>query len=448
TLTEDVVLGDTIGEGSYSRVLSAHNKSTGEKYAVKVVSVTHQETVQEVEILRNINHPNIANFIGSYVDKEELYIILELCQERCMFDYVMEKGPLSLHQARFQIAELINALEHVHSKNIVHRDVKPENILLSQNFHLKLGDFGSAKFITANKTILLSPTHLSAIQDDKPKMSFVGTAEYLSPERINEEHHMFHDFHRTGSNDIWAVGCVLYFLLTAKTPFCAPSEYLTFQKIRNLEYNFDSDNFPIDECARDFVASLLKLDPRHRLGYVDPGDLLWDYEPIRSHPFLSSLSNQSQLHTKNSPLLSLHIKLPSSSSFTSTNSNTPRSPSLNSPTASIPQSPQHYLLIDWTQFILRNENIIFMSRVSKKRKLSTKKRQLILTDMPRLFYVDIKTLSVKGTIPWSDKLKAKLRTNKSFTIKTPKREWNFEEVEVASTWIQLINEQLEKVSLN
>ena len=165
------------------------------------------------------------------------------------------------------------------------------------------------------------------------------------------------------------------------------------------------------------------MNPRERLGYSETS--MWNFEALRQHPFLSTMGIEEQRNI-------FKIRSPLMFSLAPLFMGSPRNPSHYSPRGSVntPITPspirkqasfaadQKYLLVDWNQFLLKQENIVFMSIVYKKRKLSTKKRQLIMTDFPRLFYVDINTLEVKGTIPWSSDLKVEYRSPKSFSIKT------------------------------
>jgi 3-phosphoinositide dependent protein kinase-1 len=475
---DDLLVLELLGEGSYSKVHLCTHKFTGDRYAVKIVNIEQtKQDENEIKVLRAVEHPSIANLVATFQKDEERYILLELCEGPCLFDYIKERGPLSLDAARFCILELINALEHIHSRNIVHRDIKPENCMMTATYHLKLTDFGTAKRISEKQTTNRYQT--TERENQQAKLSFVGTAEYLAPEYLEDGSLEF--VVHTASADMWAVGCFLYFLLCGKPPFRAPSEYLTFQKIKNLEYNFDEDNFPENDDARDLVVQLLKLDPRARLGFSETA--LWDHEAVREHKFFSTIpiEDQFNIHEKKSPLLprKVSLKLPlvpaQTPSLTpppppeqsamisngillsprSIGTLSPRIPNgeLSSPRIRSPHpikkadsflEDQHYLLVDWNRFLLKNETILFMSRVCKKRKLSVKKRQLIMTDFPRLFYVDYKTLEVKGTIPWSNELKVELKAPKAFSIKTPKRTYHFEDVDAAKNWVDLILELQEK----
>jgi 3-phosphoinositide dependent protein kinase-1 len=126
--------------------------------------------------------------------------------------------------AQFYAVEIVNILEHMHSRGIAHRDIKPENILLDANYHLKLVDFGTAKLpddpLLANETDPLGPTTKGH--------TFVGTAEYVSPEVLLDK--------ESGpASDLWALGCMVYEFLTGRAPFKGKTDFLTFALITKGE---------------------------------------------------------------------------------------------------------------------------------------------------------------------------------------------------------------------
>jgi 3-phosphoinositide dependent protein kinase-1 len=122
---------------------------------------------------------------------------------------------MNVEVARFCLIELINAVEHVHAHNIIHRDIKPENLMLTSTKHLKLTDFGTAKFLHG---INRSPIDMDTTnQQSKP--SFVGTAEYLAPEQLDDSSE---EIVNQAAGDIWAIACVLYFLLCSRVRFIEP----------------------------------------------------------------------------------------------------------------------------------------------------------------------------------------------------------------------------------
>lgn len=170
---------------------------------------------------------------------------------------------------RFYAAELVAALEHMHSLGIIHRDLKPENILFNDDMHIQITDFGTAKEIDENSHQLPASEPQSS--------SFVGTAQYVSPELLNDKQICV-------ASDLWALGCIIFQMLTGKLPFRAPNEYLTFQQVINCRYSFPEDE-EFDPDARDLVENLLKLDPKSRIGSEQCGG----YARLKSHPFFEGV---------------------------------------------------------------------------------------------------------------------------------------------------------------
>ena len=140
----------------------------------------------------------------------------------------------------FYAAELVIAVEYLHSLGIVHRDLKPENLLLDENMHLKLTDFGTAKVIG---------TEMRARSE-----SFVGTAEYISPELLEQKI-------ASRESDIWAIGCIIYQMICGRPSFRGATEFLTFQKVRKGEVTYP-EGFPV--VAKDLICKILVLNPDER----------------------------------------------------------------------------------------------------------------------------------------------------------------------------------------
>lgn len=185
----------------------------------------------------------------------------------------------------------------MHSRGVIHRDLKPENVLLDEQMHVKITDFGTAKIL--NQPSKKSPT---SPQDNQPSFdappqsdadranSFVGTAEYVSPELLTEKS-------ACKASDLWAFGCIIYQLLSGRPPFKAANEYLTFQKIVSLEYEFPRGFPPL---ARDLVERLLVLDPTKRLMI----------EHIKSHAFFRGIEWGRRLWKVKAPRLKAYIPPP------------------------------------------------------------------------------------------------------------------------------------------
>ena len=257
--------------------LTARKPTRVRKYAIKVCQKSYikrqgKQTaiMREKEIMNVLNqHPN-RHFIRlhcTFQDVDRLYFVMTYAENGELLNH-MQEHPLSLHSVRLYTLQLVTALEHLHRLGIVHRDLKPENILLDEQMNILITDFGSAQIYEERDKASKSPP-------DR-RNSFVGTAQYVSPEMLKNRL-------ATNKSDLWALGVILYQMITNIMPFNAPNEYLIYQKIQSLDYEFPED---FDYQARDLVSSLIKLDPTERLGASD--DLIKDgYLSIRRHSFLS-----------------------------------------------------------------------------------------------------------------------------------------------------------------
>ncbi|KAJ4494043.1 kinase-like domain-containing protein [Lentinula edodes] len=268
---DDFDVGETLGEGSYSTVLEATLRKTGKKYAIKVLDKTHlarknKTFTVKIERLALIRlgraHPGIISLYWTFQDEYSLYFVLDLAPNGEMQSLISRMGSLSLLCSRYYAAQIVDALEYMHSKGVIHRDLKPENLLLDASYRLKIADFGTAKILNA----------------DVETERFVGTAQYIAPELVvaNES---------SESSDLWALGCVLYQMISGRFAFSALSEYLTLQKVKQVEYTFPEG---FDNNAKDLVQKLLVREPTDRLGAGEPSSSL-GMSALRSHPFFESI---------------------------------------------------------------------------------------------------------------------------------------------------------------
>ncbi|XP_075851092.1 3-phosphoinositide-dependent protein kinase 1 isoform X4 [Microcebus murinus] len=281
--------------------------------------------------------------------------------------------------------------------------------------------------------------------------SFVGTAQYVSPELLTEKS-------ACKSSDLWALGCIIYQLVAGLPPFRAGNEYLIFQKIIKLEYDFPEKFFP---KARDLVEKLLVLDATKRLGCEE----MEGYAPLKAHPFFESITWEN-LHQQTPPKLTAYLPAMSEddedcygnydnllSQFGCMQvSLSSSSHSLSAPDASLPQrsgsnieqyihdldtnsfeldlqfsEEEKRLLLEkqaggnpWHQFV-ENNLILKMGPVDKRKGLFARRRQLLLTEGPHLYYVDPVNKVLKGEIPWSQELRPEAKNFKTFFVHTPNR---------------------------
>ncbi|XAR72168.1 Non-specific serine/threonine protein kinase [Bertholletia excelsa] len=418
---QDFELGKIYGVGSYSKVVRARKKDTGNLYALKIMDkkfITKENKTAYVKleriVLDQLDHPGIVRLFFTFQDTFSLYMALESCEGGELFDQITRKGHLSEDEARFYAAEVVDALEYIHGMGLIHRDIKPENLLLTAEGHIKIADFGSVKPMQ-NSRITVLP---NAASDDKA-CTFVGTAAYVAPEVLNSSPATF-------GNDLWALGCTLYQMLSGQSPFKDASEWLIFQRIIARDIRFP--NY-FSEEARDLIDQLLDMNPSRRPG-AGPGG----YASLKSHPFFGGVDWEN-LRTQIPPKLALEQK--GHSSDTEDVQDSSRRNDGNGSSASSTEAGHITRLasIDsfdskWQQFLESGESVLMISNVKKIRKLTNKKVQLILTDKPRLIYVDPSKLVVKGNIIWSDNpndLNIQIMSPSLFKICTPKKILTFED---------------------
>jgi len=267
-----------LGAGSYANVFLVKHKQTEKLYAMKVIlkSRMHKEKKEEEvkterDVLACTRHPNIIRLSYTFRDKKRLYFVIEYASNGSLADLleVYTKFPLPL--IKHYTAELITTLEYLHSKGIAHRDLKPANIMLDEHFHIKLGDFGTAKFMT-DKII-------SGQVVNHKGYAFVGSPEYVSPEILaNEE--------SGPASDLWALGCIVYQFFTGITPFTDKAEYLIFQAILKGEFKIPKE---VPESAAKLIKQLLVVDPSQRLG-SGLKDSPLSYEALKRHEFFEGVN--------------------------------------------------------------------------------------------------------------------------------------------------------------
>eukprot|EP01026_Neomeris_dumetosa_P069887 TRINITY_DN6934_c1_g1_i1.p1 TRINITY_DN6934_c1_g1~~TRINITY_DN6934_c1_g1_i1.p1 ORF type:complete len:371 (-),score=61.53 TRINITY_DN6934_c1_g1_i1:158-1243(-) len=279
---EDFDLLYKLGDGSYSTVVAATLKKNEKVYALKIMDKSFLLRNQMVEYVRQerfvldrLRHPGIVQLHFTFQDSKQLFMGLELCPNGELFDQIQQEGKLSLDAARFYIAEVVDILQYLRQNNIVHRDIKPENLLLTESGHLKLIDFGSMKDLAQKSSELPTVSEVSTVPLARSKRrasSFVGTPDYISPEVLSNQAVSF-------ATDLWSLGCLIYQMFVGKPPFKSTSDYYTFKRIVDLDFEYP-DDVPPD--AKDLCEKLLLLRPEKRLGSED-------LEDLKKHPFFEGV---------------------------------------------------------------------------------------------------------------------------------------------------------------
>lgn len=293
---KDFQFGRTLGEGSYSTVLAATDRQTMREYAIKVLDKRHiikEKKVKYVNIEKDAlnrltEHPGVVRLYYTFQDERSLYFVLDVANGGELLGVLKRMGTFDEECSKFYSAQILDSIAYMHSKGIIHRDLKPENVLLDDNMHTKITDFGTAKILDIKRSVddgsgmsaIGAP--LDGIEQDRAN-SFVGTAEYVSPELLTDKN-------ACKASDLWAFGCIVYQLLAGRPPFKAGNEYQTFQKIVALDYTFP-EGFPA--VARDLIERLLVLDPSQRL----------PIEHIMTHAFFNGIQWGTGLWKQKAPRL-------------------------------------------------------------------------------------------------------------------------------------------------
>uniref|UniRef100_A0A2P2MTC6 non-specific serine/threonine protein kinase n=1 Tax=Rhizophora mucronata TaxID=61149 RepID=A0A2P2MTC6_RHIMU len=262
TLDNKYMLGDEIGKGAYGRVYKGLDLENGDFVAIKQVSLENiaQEDLniimQEIDLLKNLNHKNIVKYLGSLKTKSHLFIILEYVENGSLANIIKPNkfGPFPESLVAVYIAQVLEGLVYLHEQGVIHRDIKGANILTTKEGLVKLADFGVATKLT---------------EADVNTHSVVGTPYWMAPEVIEMSG-------VCASSDIWSVGCTVIELLT-----CVPP-YYDLQPMPALFRIVQDDHPPLPDSLSadisDFLRQCFKKDARQRP----------DAKTLLSHPWIQN----------------------------------------------------------------------------------------------------------------------------------------------------------------
>ncbi|XP_074474530.1 G protein-coupled receptor kinase 5 [Sebastes fasciatus] len=261
-----------LGKGGFGEVWACQNRASGMLYACKKLEKTHvkkrkgeEMALNEKEILEGLDSRFVVNLAYAYETKHALCMVLTMMSGGDLKFHIHNIGTpgLDRDRVRFYAAEVCCGLIHLHQNSILYRDMKPENILLDDNGHIRISDLGLAVRLSEGSLV----------------RGKVGTLGYMAPEVVGHKHYGM-------SVDWWGLGCLIYEMTTGQPPLRNRGEHPTPSEMERRIQNGDieyGDKF--SKGSKDLCSSLLIRDPKQRLGCRSSGG-----REVKSHPFFRKIN--------------------------------------------------------------------------------------------------------------------------------------------------------------
>lgn len=264
-----------IGKGTFGKVFLVEQKGTKALYAMKcirkdiVLENEQMENIQlEKDILYSIDHPFLVNMEYVFQNEYRIYFLMPFIKGGELFRHLVEVRKFPENQAKFFAMQVCLALGHLHSKQIIYRDLKPENVLVGEDGYLLVADFGLAK----------------AVSNSELANSFCGTAEYLAPEMLIGNGHDY-------TVDWWALGILIYEMIVGIPPFFHRNKHRMYFLIRESPVNFPDPirhKITVSPEAQDLIVKLLDKNRKSRLGNNGMDEIL-------AHPWFADIDKDQLL---------------------------------------------------------------------------------------------------------------------------------------------------------
>ncbi|XP_030584589.1 protein kinase C delta type-like isoform X1 [Archocentrus centrarchus] len=253
-----------LGKGSFGKVMLAELKGQGVYFAVKVLKkdvVLMDDDVECTMVEKRVlalawQNPFLTHLCATFQSKEHLFFVMEYLNGGDLMFHIQDKGRFDINRATFYAAEIVVGLQFLHSKGIIYRDLKLDNVMLDKDGHIKIADFGMCK---------------ENVFGDVKASTFCGTPDYIAPEILCGQKYTF-------SVDWWSFGVLVYEMLIGQSPFQGDDEDELFESIRS-----DVPHYPrwISKESKSLLELLFERDPTRRLGVV--GD-------VRAHSFFRTIN--------------------------------------------------------------------------------------------------------------------------------------------------------------
>lgn len=275
---DDFELVELIGQGALGKVYKCIKKDNGQMYALKlyrkadVVACAQSRSIKnEKAILSHLDHPNIVSLHFSFKTADDLCMIVDFAGPGDLLRLIDRVNTLSNSDAKFYAANIVLALDYLHTKKILHRDLKSANLMINSDGYLKLIDFGNAK-VSSGKTTTIC-----------------GTAFYMAPEMANGKKY-------GRSADWWSVGIILYEMLHGLDAFEIKDRGSANKIYETVEQDLMRFSDALDSQTRNLIKGLLRIDSKNRIGYK-PGTKKY----IVTQPYFSSIDFDAIYNKKMTP---------------------------------------------------------------------------------------------------------------------------------------------------
>ena len=250
-----------IGEGTFGEVWQVRHKVLGKDFAMKIIEKSPycktDEIKNEINILKQLDHPNILKILDFHITKNKFYIITDFCSEGELYQEIKKQNVFSEAETAFVIYQLLSAIRYCHKMRVIHRDIKPENIMIvgRENngcLHVKLIDFGTAKIF----------------EEGNMQKGLVGSSYYIAPEVIRRNY--------DESCDVWSIGVIMYIMLTGFPPFYGSDDESILNHVSTGKYDTTIESYQnLSDNAKDLITKLLKFEQKERITARDALNHPW-----------------------------------------------------------------------------------------------------------------------------------------------------------------------------
>lgn len=238
--------GQLLGKGGFAKVFLMTDVNNGNEYACKIIrknrmqKIHMQKIAREIMIHKELNHMNVVQLHHYFEDNLNVYMLLEACPRKSLMHVLKYRGKVTEPEARYYMKQMVTGVAYIHSQKVVHRDLKPGNMFLSDRMIVKIGDFGLA----------------TRLDGQCRRVTICGTPNYIAPEVLYKQAYSY-------EADVWALGCILYALLVGQPPFDTASLKETYARICNNHYR-EVDDSIASRNGQDLIKWLLQPNPELR----------------------------------------------------------------------------------------------------------------------------------------------------------------------------------------